>query len=297
VGSEMCIRDRHRPVAELDLQGQMLSRFVYGARSQVPDYMIRGNHIFRIVSDHLGSVRAVLDAETGEMVSRIDYDVWGNVIHSKNPGFQPFGFAGGMRDDSTGLTRFGARDYDSREGRWTSKDPLRFDGGDANLYGYAAQNPVNFIDQTGLEIRVYSSNAFGINGLNHAFVWSTELNKGKGTQGSSIGPRGGDGVSDLSSPYSVVDLPAGMSEAEFMYRITSASGWNNGVWTPWANDCHSDLQSAFEQSGVEYPNAPNERVDADDNLRDRLNDIRNSLNQMLSFMSDPRVFVDMLLAW
>jgi RHS repeat-associated protein len=53
-----------------------------------------------------------------------------------NPGFQPFGFAGGLYDVDTGLTRFGARDYDAFTGRWTSKDPIRFAGGDANLYGY-----------------------------------------------------------------------------------------------------------------------------------------------------------------
>ncbi len=67
-----------------------------------------------------------------------------------NPGFQPFGFAGGLYDASTGLTRFGARDYDAETGRWTSKDPIRFRGGDTNLYGYTLQDPVNLVDPLGL---------------------------------------------------------------------------------------------------------------------------------------------------
>ncbi|MCA1805464.1 MAG: RHS repeat-associated core domain-containing protein [Xanthomonadaceae bacterium] len=53
-------------------------------------------------------------------------------------------------DQHTGLVRFGARDYDPDTGRWTSKDPIRFDGGDTNLYGYVLNDPVSYIDITGL---------------------------------------------------------------------------------------------------------------------------------------------------
>lgn len=42
-----------------------------------------------------------------------------------------------------------ARDYDPITGRWTAKDPIRFDGGDANIYGYVLNDPVNFIDKSG----------------------------------------------------------------------------------------------------------------------------------------------------
>ena len=74
---------------------------------------------------------------------RIDYDVWGNITIDTNPGFQPFGFAGGIYDQHTQLTRFGARDYDAETGRWTAKDPIRFDGDGPNLYGYTLNSPVN----------------------------------------------------------------------------------------------------------------------------------------------------------
>jgi len=77
------------------------------------------------------------------------YDEFGVVLENTNPGFQPFGFAGGLYDTDTGLVRFGARDYDPHTGRWTSKDPIRFGGGDSNLYGYVLGDPVNFIDPTG----------------------------------------------------------------------------------------------------------------------------------------------------
>jgi len=63
---------------------------------------------------------------------------------------QPFGFAGGIYDQHTRLTRFGARDYDAETGRWTAKDPIRFGGRSANLYGYVMSDPINLIDPSGL---------------------------------------------------------------------------------------------------------------------------------------------------
>lgn len=79
----------------------------------------------------------------------MNYDAFGRVIQDTRPGFQPFGFAGGLYDPETGLVRFGARDYDAETGRWTTKDPIGFEGGSTNLYEYAANNPVNFIDPSG----------------------------------------------------------------------------------------------------------------------------------------------------
>jgi len=49
------------------------------------------------------------------------------------------------------LTRFGARDYDPHTGRWTSKDPILFDGDGPNLYGYVLNDPVNYVDYGGLK--------------------------------------------------------------------------------------------------------------------------------------------------
>jgi RHS repeat-associated protein len=64
--------------------------------------------------------------------------------------WMPFGFAGGIYDGDSGLVRFGARDYDASVGRWTSKDPIRFESGRANIYAYVASDPVNRRDPSGL---------------------------------------------------------------------------------------------------------------------------------------------------
>lgn len=128
--------------AELDASGKIISRFVYATKSNVPDYMIRNGVTYRIVSDYLGSPRLVVNAQSGEIVQRMDYDEFGSVVLDSNPGFQPFGFAGGLYDRDTGLVRFGARDYDPETGRWTAKDPIGFAGGDTNLYANVLPDPV-----------------------------------------------------------------------------------------------------------------------------------------------------------
>ena len=159
-------QDQLNPIAELDGNGTVVSRFVYGSKANVPDYMIKGGVTYRIISDHLGSPRYVIDTSTGLVAQQMEYDEWGNVIVDSPPNFQPFAFAGGLYDTDTELVHFGARDYDPEIGRWTNKDPIRFDGDGTNLYGYvdsvgkpsletnlysyAFQDPINFIDFNGL---------------------------------------------------------------------------------------------------------------------------------------------------
>jgi RHS repeat-associated protein len=144
--------DALRPVAELDGAGALVGRFVY-AGNHVPAYVIKGGVAHRIVTDHLGSVRLVVNTITGAVAQRIDYDTFGKVVADTSPGFQPFGFGGGIYDSATGLVRFGARDYDANIGRWTAKDPIRFLGGDANLYRYVRNNPLNRVDPSGKALK------------------------------------------------------------------------------------------------------------------------------------------------
>jgi RHS repeat-associated protein len=112
--------------------------------------MWKSGVLYRFVLDERGSVRLVVNTGTGAVAQRLDYDTWGNVTSDTSPGFQPFGYAGGLWDSTTGLARFGARDYDSQTGRLTNKDPLRFGGGDTNLYVYVADDPINRTDPSGL---------------------------------------------------------------------------------------------------------------------------------------------------
>jgi hypothetical protein len=82
-----------------------------------PGYIMKHDTTFAIITDHLGSVRFVVNTQDGTITQQIDYDEFGNIVLNTNPDFQPFGFAGGLYDEQTKLTRFGARDYSAHEGR------------------------------------------------------------------------------------------------------------------------------------------------------------------------------------
>jgi RHS repeat-associated protein len=143
-------QDGLRPVAELNAAGGVVGRFVYAGATSLPAYLIKNGATYRIVADQIGNPRLVVDVATGQIAQRMDFDEFGNVALDTNPGFQPFGFAGGLLDQHTGLVHFGAREYDPATGRWLTPDPIGFGGGDANLYAYVENDPVNLGDPTGL---------------------------------------------------------------------------------------------------------------------------------------------------
>ncbi|MDW7995212.1 MAG: RHS repeat-associated core domain-containing protein [Gemmatales bacterium] len=105
--------------------------------------------------DHLNSVRTALD-ETGTVVNQIAYDAFGNVEAQTNPEALVAGlsttvllFTSREFDIETGLYYHRACYYDPSTGRWTTEDPLGFAAGDLNLYRYAFNLPVTFIDPSG----------------------------------------------------------------------------------------------------------------------------------------------------
>lgn len=136
--------------AELIPRGRVTKRFVYAVKDNIPDYYAEGASTFRIISDHLGSPRLVVDAASGGIIARIDHDDFGRELLNTQPGLIPFGFAGGFDDSESGLLRFGAREYDPALGRWLGRDPILFEGDDTNLYGYVGNRPTTRIDPTGL---------------------------------------------------------------------------------------------------------------------------------------------------
>ncbi|HUU01400.1 MAG TPA: RHS repeat-associated core domain-containing protein [Myxococcota bacterium] len=150
-------QDQLNPIAELGGTGEVVSVFVYGTRANVPEYMISKKmdgvnwRSYRIVYDHLGSPMMVVEQNTGDVTQALHFDEFGRILADTNPGFQPFGFAGGIWDIDTELVRFGARDFNPLFGRWTIKDPVLFSGRSANLYGYSENDPVNWIDLIGLK--------------------------------------------------------------------------------------------------------------------------------------------------
>jgi RHS repeat-associated protein len=138
-----------RLLAVYDGSNNIKSRFHY-ADGRMPVSMNQGSATYYFGYNQVGSLRAVFDS-AGNIVKKIDYDSFGNILVDSNPTFTvPFGFAGGLHDRDINLVRFGFRDYDPEVGRWTAKDPIGFAGGDVDLYGYVLADPVNKVDPFGL---------------------------------------------------------------------------------------------------------------------------------------------------
>ncbi len=77
-------QDQLWPVAELDGSGNVISQFVYAEKPNVPEHFTRGGNSYRILADHLGSVRLVVNTATGAIIQRMDCDEFGNVLQDTN---------------------------------------------------------------------------------------------------------------------------------------------------------------------------------------------------------------------
>jgi RHS repeat-associated protein len=172
-------------LAVYDGSNNLLMRFEY-ADDRLPVAMIQSGSTFYLTYDQVGSLRIVADP-SGNVVKRIDYDSFGNIIKDTDPAFEvPFGFAGGLYDQDTGLVQFGYREYDPDTGRWTAKDPILFDSGNSDLYRYCINNPVNLIDPWGLSWRsvVLGATSVAFHTAALATVWNPALSALFKTAGS-----------------------------------------------------------------------------------------------------------------
>jgi len=161
-----------RLLAVFDGSNNLIMRFEY-ADCRMPVAMTMNASTYYLTYDQMGSLRIVAD-NAANVLKRIEYDSFGNIIQDTNPSFAiPFGFAGGLHDRDTGLVRFGYRDYDPDTARWTAKDPIGFAGGDTDLYGYCLNDPVNFIDPEGLWVAQVAGMGIGasVNAYNNWGAW------------------------------------------------------------------------------------------------------------------------------
>ena len=251
-------------LAEADVNNNIIAYYVHGLGLLAT--ITSDGQTFCYHFDASGNTIAVTDLSK-VVRNAYAYESFGLVVEDKTFD-QPFTFSGefGVMQEPSGLYYMRARYYDPETGRFISEDPIGFAGGDVNLFAYAGNNPVNRIDPFGLELRIYSSDAFGKKGINHAFAWSSETGLSAGMWGSS--GSGGNGAGSRNSPYKVVTNLNGLSEADAIARIRTYPDWNKGIWFPIINDCHTQLEKAFNYAGVPYPGAPEGRVD--DNIQSRV---------------------------
>lgn len=168
--------DQIHLAAILDENKQAKVKFIYSIDSTSASAIEKNGTLYKLIHDPgLGSIRYAINVDTQEIAQEIEYDELGNITYNSNKDFQPLAYAGGLFDSDTGLTRFGARDYDPTIGRWTSKDPIGFLGGDTNLYNYVANNPLSYIDPSGfvgLEIGGGLASQLGLPGASAGKNWA-----------------------------------------------------------------------------------------------------------------------------
>jgi RHS repeat-associated protein len=123
-----------------------------------------------LTADHLGSTRVVTDSNQ-VVRSRRDYEPFGEEVGSSYGGRSAVGGYGGSdatrqrftskeRDNESGLDYFGARYYSSAQGRFISADEpfagqYESDPQTWNLYQYARNNPLVYVDPTGKDYDLY----------------------------------------------------------------------------------------------------------------------------------------------
>lgn len=116
---------------------------------------IGGGTVLIQAADPHGTNGVQVNTNATQTVTRRPTDPFGNP-RGTQPGTNQWagtkGFVGGTKDDTTGLTNLGARQYDPVRGRFISPDPI-LDTADPqqwNGYAYSNNNPVNLSDPSGL---------------------------------------------------------------------------------------------------------------------------------------------------
>ena len=148
------IYDGINAVQERDAQGALTAIYVRGLGSDggVNSLLAR---IFDVGTsfmhyDGQGNVVQLTNA-VGSVSGKYTYDAYGQTLSITGgaAGLNPYRFSTKELQETAGLYNFGFRFYSASIGKWLNRDPVREAGG-LNLYGFSANNPVNYTDPYGL---------------------------------------------------------------------------------------------------------------------------------------------------
>jgi len=137
--------------AEYDGTGTETKRYLFNPQTTFmtdPLAMVQGTNAYYYHNDHLGTPQLMTDA-TQRVVWQAEYGAFGEAQITTEVVTNNLRFPGQYYDAETGLHYNWHRYYDPQVGRYLSVDSIGLAGG-INLYVYAVNNPMNFIDPFGL---------------------------------------------------------------------------------------------------------------------------------------------------
>jgi RHS repeat-associated protein len=138
-------------IEEVDSTGNVLARYTHDLGIDKPFAELRSGTSSYYEQDGLGSITS-LSSSAGAVANTYTYDSFGKLTASTGTLTNPFQYTGREFDPETGTYYYRARYFDQNVGRFVNEDPIGFGGG-PNFYPYVHDNPVLFVDPTGLQWR------------------------------------------------------------------------------------------------------------------------------------------------
>ena len=151
---------------------------------------------YHYASDEMGSATHIVD-EAGNVQNRYEYDAWGKITVKEEAVPNRFTYYGQQIDPITQQYYLRARFYNPVIGRFAQEDTYRGDG--LNLYAYCANNPVYYVDPSGLD-KDALHRVYGVDAIYEKFtpdeielLKSTVINEGQmlkdiGLTNNQLGP-------------------------------------------------------------------------------------------------------------
>jgi RHS repeat-associated protein len=205
-------------VEEYQMPGPAVqARYLHGPTGPVKN-LTSGNYYYQ---DASGSTSHLADG-TGHLLEWYRYDLQGTPIINDDPSnnVSAYGvrhlFTGQQWYSELGLYDLRNRFYAPGIGRFLQPDPVDFDGDPTNLYRYCANNPIKFMDPSGL----WQFTAFGGDG------WGVLVTVGHNSAQWNFGIFGGVG-SGFAASLDLSDSGAHASGGSI--NFTGSTGVGNGL--------------------------------------------------------------------
>ena len=253
------INDGVSTIATVDGSNNLIAQFTNGPRIDEPLTLKTGTSNYYYHADALGSVAALSDS-TGETVEIIEYLAYGKpviknhlgIVFDKSTIGNIFFYTAREFDLETGLYDNRWRHRSPDTGGFTQEDPIGFAGEDVNLYKYAKNNPLLYVDPSGEIIPLIVGGAVvgGAIGAAAYTLSADNFNMG-GFSAAVLGGALTGSVGVVSAPISfALGLGGGIGEIAAINGLTGAAAYGLSVLLDPCEKYNSDKLGAAFLMGV-----------------------------------------------